>query len=134
MKATWILIPSLALLLVSCTDSHNRPEARTTSTENTAPDNTGINVRDRDTNLPTPLDQSESKSDLTITQQIRREIVKDSSLSDNAKNIKIITQNGVVTLRGPVNSTQEKTIIDAKVKNVAGVKSVNNLLEIAPKS
>lgn len=132
MNAKWLLIPSLALILVACNEQNARPEARTSTTEN--PDNTGINVRDRDSNLPTPMDQSESKSDLTITQKIRREVVSDSSLSDNAKNVKIITQNGMVTLRGPVNSNQEKTTIDAKAKGVAGVKSVNNLLEIAPKS
>jgi hypothetical protein len=65
-------------------------------------DNTGKNVRDRDSNNLTPLDQSESESDRTITQEIRKAVMADDSLSTNAKNIKIITINGVVTLRGPV--------------------------------
>lgn len=126
MKAQWLLIPSLAFALCAC-EQANKP-ANTT----TAPDNTGINVRDRDSSLPTSGNQSESSADLEITQKVRRAIVTDSSFSSNAKNIKIITQNGVVTLRGPVANDREKALIEDKVKNVAGVTSVNNLLEIAP--
>jgi osmotically-inducible protein OsmY len=99
-------------------------------TAQTAPDNTGRNVRDRDGNTLTPGDQSESKADLDLTQRIRQAIVADDSLSTTAHNVKIITTDGVVTLRGPVNSDQEKTKITAAAKNIAGVKQVENQLEV----
>jgi osmotically-inducible protein OsmY len=96
----------------------------------TAPDNTGRNVRDRDGTTLTPGDQSESQADLALTQRIRQAIVADDSLSTTAHNVKIITSDGVVTLRGPVNSDQEKTKIAAVAKNIAGVKQVDNQLEV----
>src|SRR5437870_4142781 len=68
----------------------------------TAPDNTGRNVRDRSGATLTPGDQSEAKDDLRLTQQIRKAIMADKSLSTTAKNVKIMTINGAVTLRGPV--------------------------------
>jgi osmotically-inducible protein OsmY len=96
----------------------------------TAPDNTGRNVRDRSGDTLTPGDQSESEADRTLTQRIRQAVVADDSLSTNAHNVKIITVNGVVTLRGPVNSAQEKANIDAKAQHIAGATKVNNQLEI----
>ena len=95
------------------------------------PDNTGRNVRDRNEATKTPGDQSENEADRTITQNIRKAITADDSLSTNAKNVKIITNDGTVTLRGPVKSEKEKADIEAKAKQVAGVKSVDNQLEIA---
>ncbi len=94
-------------------------------------DNSGKNVRDRQDNARTPGDQSNSKSDLAITQEVRKAVVGDKALSTNAHNVKIITKNGVVTLRGPVKSPEEKGTIAAKAKQVAGVKNVDNQLEIA---
>ena len=94
-------------------------------------DNSGKNVRDRQDSSRTPRDQSNNKSDLAITQAIRKAVVADKALSTNAHNVKIITANGVVTLRGPVSSPEEKETIAAKAKQVAGVKSVDNKLEIA---
>ena len=94
-------------------------------------DNSGKNVRDRQESSKTPGDQSNSKADLAITQAIRKAVVADKALSTNAHNVKIITADGVVTLRGPVNSSEEKDKIAAKAKSVAGVKSVENKLEIA---
>ena len=94
-------------------------------------DNSGKNVRDRQDNARTPGDQSNSKSDMAITQEVRKAVVADKALSTNAHNVKIITQNGVVTLRGPVKSPEEKAMIAAKAKQVAGVKNVDNQLEIA---
>lgn len=96
-----------------------------------APDNSGKNVRDRDTAAVTAGDQSNDKSDLTITQQIRKAVMADKALSTNAQNVKIITADGVVTLRGPVKSAGEKASIAAKAKHVAGVTRVDNQLEIA---
>ena len=94
-------------------------------------DNTGRNVRDRGGDTKTPGDQAENEGDRTITQNIRRSLTSDDSLSTNAKNVKIISRDGVVTLRGPVKSQEEKTKIEEKAKQVAGVKSVDNQLEIA---
>ena len=96
-----------------------------------APDNSGRNERDRDNATKMPGDQSESEADRTISQNIRKAIVADDSVSTNGKNVKIITVDGVVTLRGPVKSEAEKKNIDAKARQIAGVKNVENQLEIA---
>jgi hyperosmotically inducible protein len=93
-------------------------------------DNTERNVRDRDSKALTPMDQSENEADRTITQRIRKAVVADDSLSTNAKNVKIITNNGVVTLRGPVKSAQEKTKIVATAHQVAGASKVDDQLEV----
>ncbi len=93
-------------------------------------DNTGRNERDADGSTLTPLDQGESEADRTITQQIRKAVVGHDQLSTNAKNVKIITQNGVVTLRGPVKSSDEKATIATVAQKTGGVKRVENQLEI----
>lgn len=92
-------------------------------------DNTGINVRDRDMRTVTPMDQSETEADRMLTQRIRAAIIEDKNLSTDAKNIKVITINGVVTLRGPVLNEAEKANIAGKVKSVIGIKNVDNQLE-----
>ena len=89
------------------------------------------NERDRNNATKTPGDQSESEADRTISQNIRKAVTADDSLSTNGKNVKIITVDGVVTLRGPVKSEAEKTNIESKAKQIAGVKNVENQLEIA---
>src|ERR1700738_3854393 len=96
------LLMMLSLTLMACdrSDRPSNPQA------NQDYDNTGNNVRDRNSMTVTPLDQSESESDRKITQKIRQAIVADDSLSTNAKNIKIITVKGIVTLRGPVANTE----------------------------
>jgi osmotically-inducible protein OsmY len=93
-------------------------------------DNTGRNVRDREDRTLTPTDQGNSESDRTITAQIRREIVANDALSTNAHNVKIITTDGVVTLRGPVKTAQEKVSIGAVAQRASGVRRVDNQLEI----
>jgi len=93
-------------------------------------DNTRRNVRDRDGATLLPGDQGNSEADRTTTQQIRKALVKDSGLSMVAKNVKIITVNGNVTLRGVVKTEQERNDIIAKAKQVAGVTEVNNQLEV----
>lgn len=72
----------------------------------------------------------ETEADRAITQQIRQLLMDDDSLSIGAKNIKIITMNGVVTLRGTVNSEREKTEIGRKTKSMSGVRTVDNQLEV----
>ena len=99
--------------------------------ENDPADNTGKHVRDRGHDTLTPGDQSESEADVNITREIRKAIVADDALSTNAHNVKIITANGVVTLRGPVKTAEEKASIAEKAKQVAGVSRVDNQLEVA---
>jgi len=93
-------------------------------------DNTGRNKRDRDDRSVTPMDQSNNKGDLEITRQIRREITRNDSLSTNAHNVKIVTQQGVVTLRGPVKSPEEKATIARLAQQAPGVKRVDDQLEV----
>ena len=96
----------------------------------TAANNTKKNERDRDPTL-TPMDQGENEVDRTITQKIRQDVMKDDTFSMNAKNVKIITKDGVVTLRGPVKTDKEKTDIAALAQKAEGVKRVDNQIEIA---
>jgi hypothetical protein len=95
-----------------------------------APDNTKVNKRDTNDAALTPMDQSNEKTDLKITQQIRQAVMADGSLSFTAKNVKIITQGGKVTLRGPVKSDQERSNIEAAARKVAGVTQVDNQIEV----
>ena len=93
-------------------------------------ENTEINVRDKGNTTLTPEDQKENESDIKITADIRQAIIKDKSLSVNAQNVKIITRNGVVTLRGPVESKKESKKIKKIAKHTPGVLKVDNQLEI----
>lgn len=100
------------------------------SAERTEPDNTARNVRDRDQDSLTPLDQGNSKTDIDRTAQIRREIIDVKGLSVNAQNVKIITNEGHVTLRGPVDSADEKRIIGEIAIGIATSEHTDNQLEI----
>ena len=100
--------------------------------QQTAPDNTKVNQRDRKAAEPTAGQQKENTNDREVTQKIRRSITQDKSLSTYAHNIKIISQNGAVTLRGPVRSETEKKTIEAKASEIAGATNVKSELEIAP--
>jgi len=116
------------VLIVGC--SKDRAEDKRVSQAAVEADNTGRNVRDRNDQTKTPTDQGESEADRKISQNIRQAITADDSLSTNGKNVKIITSDGTVTLRGPVKNDQEKSTIAAKAQQVAGVKNVDNQLEI----
>ena len=93
-------------------------------------DDSGRNVRDRDDRTLTPEDQGGSAADRAITQQIRKAVVADDGLSMNAKNVKIITVDGVVTLRGPVKFAAEKTRIASVAAEADGVKRVDNQIDV----
>lgn len=93
-------------------------------------DNSARNTRDRDARTVTPLDQGESEGDRTITQHIRKVVVDNDALSTNAHNVKIVTQDGVVTLRGPVETPQEKSTVLAAAQSAPGVKRVDDQLEV----
>jgi len=99
-----------------------------------APDNTKTNARDRQAAQKTAGDQSNSKADLEVTQKIRKAIVDDKSLSTYARNIKIVTVDGKVTLKGPVNSVAEKTAVEAKAAEVAGQANVTSQVSVTDAS
>lgn len=97
-------------------------------------DNSAMNKRDANGQTLTPVDQmSGSKADVEVTRQIREVIAKDSSLSTNAHNIKIITINGMTTLRGTVNSVQERAKLASLAESVVSPTAVQNLLEVKTK-
>jgi hyperosmotically inducible protein len=93
------------------------------------PDNTKMN---KDQSSPTADDQKMNSTDRALAQKIRKSIHEDKSLSTYAHNIKIIAQDGKVTLRGPVRSEDEKNNLQAKAAAVAGDGNVTNQLEVAP--
>src|SRR5262249_19373747 len=88
--------------------------------EPAAPDNTKVNKRDRAQGEPTADQGKNNSSDLDIMQKIRKSVVSDKSLSSYAHNVKIIAQNGKVTLKGPVRSEEEKRALEQKAADVAG--------------
>jgi hyperosmotically inducible protein len=98
--------------------------------EKTKPDNTATNERDRSGETKTSGDQSNSSADLKTTQAIRQALMKDGELSTTAKNIKVVTANGHVTLRGPVKTPQEKAKIDQLAKSAAGGAQIDNQLDV----
>ena len=105
-------------------------DAFATDNEKAKPDNTATNERDRSGETKTSGDQSNNSADLKITQAIRQALMKDDGLSTTAKNIKVITTNGQVTLRGPVKSAQEKAKIDQIAKSAAGGAKIDDQLDI----
>lgn len=95
-------------------------------------DNTRVNKRDRIKEEATADKQGQKSSDRKITQDIRRAITKDSELSMYARNVKIITQDGKVTLKGPVRTEKEKSSIEEIAAQVAGKDKVTNEIQVAP--
>ena len=110
--------------------------AQEPATQQTSPaaDNTKVNTRDRSSNEPTADQQENNRSDQDITRQIRQSLMNDKSLSTYAHNVKIITQNGQVTLKGPVRSEDEKKMVESKATEVAGENKVTSQLDIKPKN
>jgi osmotically-inducible protein OsmY len=109
--------------------------AQNTTAQNTAaPENTAVNRRDADGRTKTPIDQNENQADIDLTAKIRRQVLDVKDLSVDARNAKIITANGKVTLRGPVKSTEERDTIDRIARQAAGDGNVDNQLEVAANS
>ena len=127
-RAWWTAALALVLSLAFTGVS----SAQTPGVEKPQPDNTKTNKRDRDTNAPTADQQKNGKSDLDVTAEIRRAIVADKSLSMYAHNVKIIAENGMVTLKGPVRSDAEKATIEQKAIAVVGQAKVTNQIEVKP--
>ena len=120
--ALTLILSSALLGLGTVTMAQDSPPA--------VPDNSAVNVRDRAPGAMTAGQQSNAKSDLEITREIRRAVVKDHSLSMLAHNVKIASANGNVTLRGPVKTEEEKTAIASKAQAIAGAGKVDDQLEV----
>ena len=125
LKRPRLLLPFGALLF--CASLMATPVPRYQDTQQPAPDNTKKN---KDQAPPTADQQKMNPSDRAITQKIRKAIHEDNSISTYAHNIKIISQDGKVTLRGPVRSEDEKSNLQAKAVAVAGEGNVTNELEV----
>jgi hyperosmotically inducible protein len=132
MKYTFLTV--VALTLAGCNEGKTTATSATSTPTDSAAvkrDNTEVNVRDRTDAAKTPIDQNENQKDIDITANIRKRVV-DTKMSVNAQNVKIITQDGKVTLRGPVKSEEEKSQIDKMAHDVAGAANVDNQLEVQP--
>jgi osmotically-inducible protein OsmY len=116
------------LLVLACLSALSL--AALAGNEKTKPDNTATNERDHSGETKTSGDQSNSSADLKTTQAIRQALMKDGELSTTAKNIKVITANGHVTLRGPVKTAQEKAKIDQLARSAAGGAQIDNQLDV----
>jgi hyperosmotically inducible periplasmic protein len=121
---------SATLLITGCSLAAAQ---QTTDQSATPADNTKMNQRDRNANEATADQQKANRSDRDITQQIRKSIVSDKSLSTYGHNVKVITQNGMVTLKGPVRSEEEKKAVEAKAAEVAGADKVTDEIDVQPK-
>ena len=121
MKRTLLALASLSAFSLAALAADN---------EKAKSDNTATNERDRSGETKTSGDQSNSSADLKITQAIRRALMKDGGLSMTAKNIKIITASGQVTLRGPVKTAEEKARINQLAKSAAGGAQIDNQVDV----
>ncbi len=115
---------ALGVSLIAAAPSRRFQDAQQPAADNTA--------KNKDQNPPTADQQKMNPADREITHKIRKSIHEDKSLSTYAHNIKVITQDGKVTLRGPVRTEEEKSAIQGKAVAVAGDGNVTNQLEIAP--
>jgi hyperosmotically inducible protein len=131
MKLTLLSLFATALFVCS---SHGQQPTPTpgdsTASDSAQADNTKRNSAEQNKNTDTAEKQSNSKDDLALAQKIRQAVEKEGSLSMNAKNVKIIVRDGQVTLRGPVDSEQEKVTIGDKASDIAGKDKVDNQLEV----
>jgi hyperosmotically inducible periplasmic protein len=126
-KSLRLLLPLGSL--VFCVSLMAIPTPQSQDNQQPAPDNTKTN---KDQAGPTADQQKTNPSDQAVTQKIRKAIHEDQSLSSYAHNIKVITQDGKVTLRGPVRSEEEKSNLEAKAVSVAGQENVTNQLDVTP--
>ena len=98
----------------------------------TPPDNTKVNERDRSKTAATADQAKNTTTDRDTMQKIRKAVMADKGLSTYAHNVKIISQGGKVTLKGPVRSEDEKSNIEQKATEVAGAGNVTNEITVKP--
>jgi osmotically-inducible protein OsmY len=122
----------VAGVIVSLTSMSVFAQTAAPDNSGTAPNNTGTNMTQRANGMPTADQQSNDKSDVELTREIRHSLVSDSSLSIDAHNVKIVSKNGSVTLLGPVQNDNERSAIGAKAEAIAGAGKVSNQLQVKP--
>lgn len=98
------------------------------------PDNSKVNTRDRQKAAATADKQSNDPADLDLTKRIRQALTADKSLSTYARNVKVITAGGKVTLKGPVRTAEEKKAVETKAAEIAGADHVVSQLSVAAKA
>ena len=128
MKQQWITAALAACLVAGCGVVN-----LTAQQTQTPPDNTKANTRDRSKAEATADQGKNNAGDRDLMQKIRKSIMDDKTLSTYAHNVKVIAQDGKVTLKGPVRSESEKTAIEQKATDVAGAGNVNSQITIAHK-
>jgi hyperosmotically inducible protein len=131
-KSSYLNLLFASLLLLGCGTLAVAQDSAGQSSPDS--DNTKMNQRDRNPNEPTADQQQNNRSDRYLTQQIRQAIVADKTFSTYAHNVKVITQNGQVTLKGPVRSDDEKRAVETKAAAIAGDGKVTSELTVKPKS
>lgn len=120
-KAQWLVLA--ALLIFSSAGrwrAHALPQAADNSKQN------------QDRSAPTADQQKMDAADRKTTQEVRKSILADRGLSTYAHNVKVITQHGQLTLRGPVRSQEEKQTVESKAAAVAGKEHVTSYIDIVP--
>ena len=131
MKVPILILASAALIGGAVCSVQAAPSDYMPSTDKSAADNSAQNARDRGSDTMTPMDQSNKPEDVDLTRRVRQAVESDNNLSTDAKNVKIITVDGVVWLRGPVKSANEKAAIARAAYKIAGTTNVHDQLEIA---
>jgi hyperosmotically inducible protein len=128
-KSLWLYASALAAGLTLTAGPARAETGPPTLVAGSELENTERNARDSGDATLTPEDQKETHRDRDLTAAIRRSVVRNQSLSLDAHNIKIITRDGVATLRGPVENPKEKAKLQAIAQKTRGVKQVDNQLE-----
>ena len=131
MKIPILVLASAALIGGAVCNVNAAPSDYMPANDKSAADNSAQNVRDRDNQSMTPMDQSNKPEDVDLTRRVRQAVESDSNLSTDAKNVKIITVDGVVWLRGPVKSAEEKAEIARAAHSIAGAHKVRDEVQIA---
>jgi hyperosmotically inducible periplasmic protein len=131
MKVPILVLASVAIIGGAVCSVQAAPSDYLPASDKSAPDNSAQNARDRGNETMTPMDQSNAPADIDLTRRVRQAVEADSNLSTDAKNVKIITVDGVVWLRGPVKAAKEKTEIVRAARNIAGASNVRDQLEVA---
>ncbi len=121
MRSYWLIALAASLAISGC--------EKKTDSGSPAADNTKLNERDRGKSI-TPVDQGNNQADIDTTANIRKALMASDGLSMDAKNVKVITNQGVITLRGPVKNTAERATVEQIAKNYAGANRVDSQLEV----
>lgn len=132
-----LLIGMLSLAFVACDNSNDKKPNKSNYSGDYSKIDRNFNLENRGSNLSnfnmltTPANFTETPADKELSLRIRQALLADHSLSPNAQNIIILSNNGVVILRGPVLNAAERDAIMSRVKSIQGIMKVDNQLEIS---